>query len=176
MRTMPGDGGSAEGVSVIGDDAIASSPAEQTAAGVPQAGVAVAGGRDSAAYQSTSVAAISNPLAEALRDRYALERVLGRGGMATVYLARDLKHDRLVALKVLDPDVAASLGVERFQREIRVAARLSHPHVLSVYDSGEAAGRLWFSMPFVRGETLRERLRSSEEGRVGKGWRAGSTA
>ena len=105
------------------------------------------------------MAAISNPLAEALRDRYALERVLGRGGMATVYLARDLKHDRLVALKVLDPDVAASLGPERFQREIRVAARLQHPHVLSVYDSGEAAGHLWFSMPYVRGESLRERLR-----------------
>ncbi|MEZ0335824.1 MAG: protein kinase, partial [Gemmatimonadales bacterium] len=105
------------------------------------------------------MAAISNPLAEALRDRYALDRVLGRGGMATVYLARDLKHDRLVALKVLDPDVAASLGPERFQREIRVAARLQHPHVLSVYDSGEAAGRLWFSMPYVRGESLRERLR-----------------
>ena len=106
------------------------------------------------------MAAISNnPLAEALRDRYVLERVLGRGGMATVYLARDLKHDRLVALKVLDPDVAASLGAERFQREIRVAARLSHPNVLSVYDSGEAAGRFWYSMPFVRGESLRERLR-----------------
>jgi serine/threonine-protein kinase len=105
------------------------------------------------------VADISNPLADALRDRYVLERVLGRGGMATVYLARDLKHDRHVALKVLDPDVAASLGPERFQREIRVAARLHHPHVLSVYDSGEAAGRLWFTMPFVRGESLRERLR-----------------
>ncbi len=105
------------------------------------------------------MAAISNPLAEALRDRYVLDRVLGRGGMATVYLARDLKHDRLVALKVLDPDVAASLGPARFQREIRLAARLHHPHVLSVYDSGEAAGRLWFSMPFVRGESLRERLR-----------------
>jgi serine/threonine-protein kinase len=105
------------------------------------------------------VGAISNPLTEALRGRYQLERVLGRGGMATVYLARDLKHDRLVALKVLDPDVAASLGPERFQREIRVAARLHHPHVLSVYDSGEAAGRLWFAMPYVRGESLRERLR-----------------
>jgi TolB-like protein/Tfp pilus assembly protein PilF len=111
------------------------------------------------------VAAISNPLAEALRDRYVLERVLGRGGMATVYLARDLKHDRLVALKVLDPDVAASLGTERFQREIRVAARLHHPHILSVYDSGEAEGArgvgpsLWFAMPYVRGESLRERLR-----------------
>ena len=107
----------------------------------------------------TSVADISHPLADALRDRYVLERVLGRGGMATVYLARDLKHDRPVALKVLDPDVAASLGPERFQREIRVAARLHHPHVLSVYDSGEAAGRLWFAMPYVRGESLRERLR-----------------
>ena len=75
------------------------------------------------------MAAISNSLADALRERYLLERVLGRGGMATVYLARDLKHDRLVALKVLDPDVAASLGTERFQREIRMAARLHHPHV-----------------------------------------------
>jgi serine/threonine-protein kinase len=105
------------------------------------------------------VAAISTPLADALRERYALERVLGRGGMATVYLARDLKHDRLVALKVLDPEVAAALGTERFQREIRMAARLHHPHVLSVYDSGEAAGALWFAMPYVRGESLRERLR-----------------
>jgi eukaryotic-like serine/threonine-protein kinase len=105
------------------------------------------------------VAAISHPLAEALRERYVLERVLGRGGMATVYLARDLKHDRLVALKVLDPDVAASLGTERFQREIRMAARLHHPHVVSVYDSGESAGCLWFAMPYVRGESLRERLR-----------------
>jgi serine/threonine-protein kinase len=105
------------------------------------------------------VAAISTPLADALRERYLLERVLGRGGMATVYLARDLKHDRLVALKVLDPEVAAALGTERFQREIRMAARLHHPHVLSVYDSGEAAGALWFAMPYVRGESLRERLR-----------------
>ena len=105
------------------------------------------------------MADISNPLAEALRDRYVLERVLGRGGMATVYLARDLKHDRHVALKVLDADLAASLGPERFQREIRLAARLHHPHVLSVYDSGETAGRLWFTMPYVRGESLRDRLR-----------------
>jgi serine/threonine-protein kinase len=102
---------------------------------------------------------IANPLAEALRDRYRFERVLGRGGMATVYLACDLKHDRHVALKVLDADVAASVGTERFQREIRLAARLQHPHILSVYDSGEAAGRLWFSMPYVRGESLRDRLR-----------------
>ncbi|MGH7578567.1 MAG: protein kinase domain-containing protein, partial [Gemmatimonadales bacterium] len=102
---------------------------------------------------------IVNPLAEALRGRYQLERVLGRGGMATVYLARDLKHERQVALKVLDGEVAASLGPERFQREIKLAARLHHPHILSVYDSGEAAGRLWFAMPYVRGESLRDRLR-----------------
>ncbi len=105
------------------------------------------------------MADISQPLAEALRDRYLLERVLGRGGMATVYLARDLKHDRQVALKVLDADLAASLGPERFQREIRLAARLQHPHILSVYDSGETAGHLWFTMPYVRGESLRDRLR-----------------
>src|SRR5712692_4454769 len=78
--------------------------------------------------------------------------------MATVYLARDLKHDRPVALKVLHPELAASLGPERFQREIRLAARLQHPHILSVHDSGETAGQLWFTMPFVEGESLRTRL------------------
>ena len=98
-------------------------------------------------------------LTEALRDRYLLERELGRGGMATVYLARDLKHDRPVALKVLHPELAATLGPERFQREIRLAARLQHPHILTVLDSGEAAGQLWFTMPYVEGETLRSRLR-----------------
>ena len=75
-------------------------------------------------------------LADALRDRYLLERELARGGMATVYLARDLKHDRPVALKVLDPALAVSLGTERFLREIRTAARLQHPHILTVLDSG----------------------------------------
>ena len=80
-------------------------------------------------------------LREALADRYTIERELGRGGMATVYLARDLRHDRPVALKVLHPELAAALGAERFQREIRLAARLQHPHILTVYDSGEAAGR-----------------------------------
>ncbi|HSD33648.1 MAG TPA: protein kinase [Gemmatimonadales bacterium] len=97
-------------------------------------------------------------LAEALRDRYALERELGRGGMATVYLAHDRKHDRPVALKVLHAELAATLGPERFQREIRLAARLQHPHILTVLDSGEAAGHLWFTMPFVEGESLRDRL------------------
>ena len=90
-------------------------------------------------------------LRDALADRYALERELGRGGMAIVYLAHDLRHDRPVALKVLLPELAASLGPERFQREIRLAARLQHPHILTVHDSGEAAGRLWFTMPFVEG-------------------------
>jgi tetratricopeptide (TPR) repeat protein len=104
------------------------------------------------------VADIAVQLRDALHDRYLLERELGRGGMATVYLARDLKHDRLVALKVLHPELAASLGPERFQREIRVAARLQHPHILSVHDSGDAAGRLWFTMPYIEGESLRDRL------------------
>jgi TolB-like protein len=100
----------------------------------------------------------ASPLADALRDRYMIQRELGRGGMATVYLARDLKHDRPVALKVLRPELAASLGPERFQREIRFAARLQHPHILSVHDSGEGAGQLWFTMPYVEGESLRTRL------------------
>ena len=103
------------------------------------------------------------PLAAALRDRYTLERPLGRGGMATVYLARDLKHDRPVALKVLLPELAATLGPERFQREIKLAARLQHPHILTVLDSGEAAGRLWFTMPYVEGESLRDRLRRERQ-------------
>jgi eukaryotic-like serine/threonine-protein kinase len=102
-------------------------------------------------------------LREALRDRYAFERELGRGGMATVYLARDLRHDRPVALKILHPELVASLGDDRFQREIRLAARLQHPHILTVYDSGESAGRLWFTMPFVEGESLRDRLRRERQ-------------
>ena len=102
-------------------------------------------------------------LQEGLGGSYSLERELGRGGMATVFLARDLKHDRPVALKVLHPELAASVGPERFQREIRLAARLQHPHVLTVLDSGAAAGRLWFTMPYVEGESLRERLRRERQ-------------
>ncbi|MEO6056595.1 MAG: protein kinase [Gemmatimonadales bacterium] len=99
-----------------------------------------------------------------LGGSYDLERELGRGGMATVFLAHDLKHDRPVALKVLHRELAASLGHDRFQREIRLAARLQHPHILTVLDSGEVAvsgapGLLWFTMPFIRGESLRDRLR-----------------
>src|SRR3954447_26186197 len=97
-------------------------------------------------------------LAAALADRCRVERELGRGGMATVYLAHDLRHDRPVALKVLRPELAASLGPERFLQEIRIAARLQHPHILPVHDSGEAAGRLWYTMPYVEGESLRQRM------------------
>jgi serine/threonine-protein kinase len=93
-----------------------------------------------------------------LAGRYVIERQLGRGGMATVYLAQDLQHERPVALKVLHPELAASLGAERFQREIRMAAKLQHPHILGVYDSGSIDEYLWFTMPFVEGESLRDRI------------------
>ena len=103
-------------------------------------------------------------LVAGLSGRYTLERELGRGGMATVWLAHDLKHDRPVALKVLHQDLATTLGPERFLREIKLAARLQHPNIVPVYDSGEvrAAGappRLWFTMPYIEGESLRDRLR-----------------
>ena len=104
------------------------------------------------------MADITIQLRDALRDRYLLERELGRGGMATVFLARDLKHDRSVALKVLRADLAAALGPDRFLREIKLAAGLQHPHILPVFDSGEAAGSLWYAMPFVEGDSLRDRL------------------
>jgi TolB-like protein/tRNA A-37 threonylcarbamoyl transferase component Bud32 len=94
----------------------------------------------------------------ALADHYQLERELGEGGMATVYLAEDLKHRRQVAIKVLKPELAAVLGAERFLREIRVTANLQHPHILPLYDSGEAGGALFYVMPLVRGESLRDRL------------------
>ena len=97
-------------------------------------------------------------LQTALGSQYTIERELGRGGMATVFLALDMKHNRPVALKVLHQELAASLGTERFRREIELAARLQHPHILSVLDSGETAGHLWFTMPYVEGESLRDRL------------------
>jgi len=104
------------------------------------------------------VAELLNTLRDALADRYALERELGRGGMATVFLAEDLKHRRKVAIKVLHPDLAAAIGIERFLREIEIAARMQHPHILPLYDSGEAAGYFYYVMPFVEGESLRDRL------------------
>jgi hypothetical protein len=97
-------------------------------------------------------------LAEAHGGRYAIERELARGGMATVYLARDLRHDRQVAIKVMRDEVAAVVGAARFLEEIRVTALLQHPHILPLFDSGSVAGLLWYAMPFVDGETLRSRL------------------
>jgi eukaryotic-like serine/threonine-protein kinase len=97
-------------------------------------------------------------LAAALGDRYRIERELGQGGMATVYLAHDIRHDRDVAIKVLHPDLGAALGSERFLGEIRTTARLQHPHILPLLDSGEADGLLYYVMPLVTGETLRARL------------------
>jgi serine/threonine-protein kinase len=97
-------------------------------------------------------------LHSALVGRYEVERELGRGGMATVHLARDLKHDRRVAVKVLHPDLAAALGAERFLTEIRTTANLQHPHILPLHDSGDVDGYLFYVMPFVDGETLRARL------------------
>jgi len=98
-------------------------------------------------------------LQTALDGRYEIVRELGRGGMATVYLARDLKHERDVAVKVLLPDLGMALGPERFRREISVATRLSHPHILALYDSGETPDHLlYYVMPFIKGESLRARL------------------
>src|SRR4051794_19234551 len=97
-------------------------------------------------------------LTTALTDRYRLERELGAGGMATVYLAYDLKHDRKVAIKVLRPELAAIIGAERFLREIKTIATLQHPHILGLIDSGEVSGTAYYVMPFVEGESLRDRL------------------
>ena len=97
-------------------------------------------------------------LQAALADRYTLQRELGRGGMATVYLAHDIRHDRPVALKVMHPEIAAALGSERFLREIRISARLDHPHILTLIDSGQSEGIVWYALPYVRGESLRAKL------------------
>jgi len=104
------------------------------------------------------MAAVPAGLANALSDRYRLDRELGQGGMATVYLAHDLKHDRDVALKVVRSELSAVLGPDRFLREIRIAAGLTHPHILPLYDSGEAGGTLYYVMPYIEGESLRDRL------------------
>ena len=98
-------------------------------------------------------------LRSVLAERYAIDCELGRGGMATVYLARDLKHNRSVAIKVLRPDLAVSIGSARFLREIRIASRLTHPNILPLYDSGTSDGLLFYVMPHVAGESLRERIR-----------------
>jgi serine/threonine protein kinase/tetratricopeptide (TPR) repeat protein len=112
-------------------------------------------------YSSAMTATLpptSQPLHDALGNLYAIDRELGRGGMATVYLAQDVRHNRLVALKVLHADIAESLGAERFLREIQTAARLNHPHILPLFDSGAAGKFLYYVMPYVEGESLRQAL------------------
>src|SRR4051812_7941076 len=102
-------------------------------------------------------------LATALTGRYEIERELGSGGMATVYLAKDVRHDRDVAIKVLHPDLGAALGSERFLSEIKTTAKLQHPHILPLLDSGDADGLLYYVMPYVPGETLRDRLDKEQQ-------------
>ena len=97
-------------------------------------------------------------LQDRIAERYQIERELGRGGMATVFLAKDIRHDRDVAIKVLHPELSVSIGAERFEREIKLSAKLQHPHILGLIDSGEADGLLFYVMPFVKGESLRDRL------------------
>src|SRR5919109_4073765 len=102
-------------------------------------------------------------LQAALAERYMIERELGHGGMATVYLAQDRKHHRPVAIKVLKPELAAALGPQRFLREIDIAAGLTHPHILPLHDSGEADGFLYYVMPYIEGESLRDRLNREKQ-------------
>ena len=113
-------------------------------------------------------------LQAALTSRYRIIRELGRGGMATVYLALDLKHERQVAVKVLRPVLAAALGPERFLREIQIAAVLAHPHILPLHDSGEADGFVYYVMPYVEGESLRDRLSREPQLPIGEAVRIAS--
>ncbi len=99
----------------------------------------------------------------ALADRYTIDRELGQGGMATVFQAHDISNDRTIALKVMLPELAQTLGADRFKREIRVAARLQHPNILTVFDSGDADGQLWYAMPYVEGENVYERLQRERQ-------------
>src|SRR4051812_22799585 len=102
-------------------------------------------------------------LQNGLSGSYSVQREIGRGGMATVYLAEDLKRHRKVAIKVLHPELAAALGPDRFMQEIEIAARLQHPHILPLFDSGEADGLLYYVMPFAEGDSLRARLNREKQ-------------
>src|SRR5688500_3331578 len=119
-------------------------------------------GSDSTPHRDDTGAVVRERLRAALRERYVVEREIGRGATAIVYLARDLKHKRSVAIKVLHPDLGRSLAAERFVREIETAARLTHPHILAVFDSGQEDDLLYYVMPYVEGESLRERLRREQ--------------
>ena len=114
-------------------------------------------------HDSTEAVVAIEHLNRALAERYRVSNEIGRGGMATVFRAHDLKHDRSVALKVLKPELAAALGTERFLREITLTARLDHPHILPLLDSGEAGGLLYYVMPYVEGESLRDRLKREKQ-------------
>jgi len=107
-------------------------------------------------------------LTAALADRYRIERELGQGGMATVYLAEDLKHGRRVALKLLRPELAAILGGDRFLKEIKTTANLQHPHILPLFDSGAVDGMVYYVMPYVEGESLRDRLTREKQLAIGE--------
>ncbi len=113
-------------------------------------------------------------LAAALADRYRIERELGAGGMATVYLAHDIKHDRQVAVKVLRPELAAVIGADRFLAEIKTTANLQHPHILPLFDSGVADSFLFYVMPFIEGESLRDRLSRDKQLPIGDAVRLAS--
>jgi serine/threonine protein kinase len=119
------------------------------------------------------VSTMPTSVLEALTSRYRVERELGAGGMATVFLAEDVKHHRHVALKVLKPELAAILGAERFLKEIEVTANLQHPNILPLYDSGEAAGYLYYVMPYIEGESLRDRLSREKQLPVDEALRIG---
>jgi tRNA A-37 threonylcarbamoyl transferase component Bud32 len=125
------------------------------------------GSRQGSAPPSPTSGVVMPPILAALADRYEVVRELGAGAAATVHLARDVKYDRLVALKVARPELSGAVEADRFRREITVAARLQHPHVLSVYDSGVTEGVLWYTMPDVEGESLRDRLRREPQLPVG---------
>ena len=112
---------------------------------------------------------LSDRLSAALADRYTIEHEIGSGGMATVYLAHDVKHDRKVAVKVLRPELAAVLGAELFLNEIKVTANLQHPHILPLHDSGETDGFLYYVMPYVEGESLREKLNRESQLSIDEG-------
>src|SRR3989441_9879876 len=111
----------------------------------------------------TLIATQRERLNAALAGRYAIERELGSGGMATVYLADDLKYHRKVAIKVLRPELASQLGPDRFLREVEIAASLNHPHILALYDSGDADGFLFYVMPYIAGESLRNKLEREQQ-------------
>ena len=115
-------------------------------------------------------------LRSALAERYAIERELGAGGMATVYLAEDVKHHRKVAIKVLHAELSALLGPERFLKEIELTANLQHPHILPLFDSGSADGLLYYVMPYVDGETLRNRLNRDKQLPIADGLRMATEA